>query len=120
MALPADIRNGLSLPAICPPMFHLSGPDLARDSCKAGIMGALPRHNARSFEQFEDWLLGVRRDLDAHVVAGGSVAPLAVNVTLLAPDETKQFFGLCERARVDIIISAFGNPTEHIQRVHDA
>jgi nitronate monooxygenase len=119
MALPDDIRTGLSLPAICAPMFLVSGPDLARESCKAGIMGVLPRHNAQSIEQFEEWLFGVRDDLDAHVAAGGSVAPLAVNVTLLLADETKRFFDACTRARVDIVISAFGNPTEHIQRVHD-
>ncbi len=119
MALPDDIRNGLSLPAICAPMFLISGPDLARESCKAGIMGALPRHNAQGIDEFEEWLFGVRRDLDTHVAAGGSVAPLAVNVTLLQADETKRFFDACERARVDIVISAFGNPTEHIQRVHD-
>jgi nitronate monooxygenase len=119
MALPDDIRAGLSLPAICAPMFLVSGPDLARESCKAGLMGALPRHNAQSIDQFEEWLFGVRRDLDAHVAAGGSVAPLAVNVTLLLADETKRFFDACAKARVDIVISAFGNPTEHIQRVHD-
>jgi nitronate monooxygenase len=119
MALPDDIRTGLSLPAICAPMFLISGPDLARESCKAGIMGVLPRHNAQSIEQFEEWLFGVRDDLDAYVAQGGSVAPLATNVTLLAADETQRFFDACTRARVDIVISAFGNPTEHIQRVHD-
>ncbi len=119
MALPDDIRASLSLPAISAPMFLVSGPDLARESCKAGLMGVLPRHNAQSIEQFEQWLFGVRDDLDAHVAAGGTVAPLATNVTLLAADETQRFFDACTRARVDIVISAFGNPTEHIQRVHD-
>src|SRR5260221_862616 len=102
MALPDDIRTGLSLPAICAPMFLISGPDLARESCKAGIMGALPRHNARSIEEFEEWLFGVRRDLDAHVAVGGSVAPLAVNGTRLLAAETKQFFDACEVTRVEI------------------
>jgi nitronate monooxygenase len=119
MALPESIKRGLSLPAICAPMSFVSGPDLARECCKAGIIGTFPRHNAASEEEFEQWLIDVRRDLDAHEAMGGSVAPLAVNASLRSTEDSKRFSEACKRARVDLVISAFGDPTDHIARVHD-
>ena len=119
MAIPESIRRGLSLPAICAPMTFVSGPDLARECCKAGIVGTFPRHNAGSEDEFESWLFAIRRDLDEHVASGGVVAPLAVNATLASDDDSKRFAKACKQARVDLVISAFGDPTEHIARVHD-
>ena len=119
MALPESIKRGLSLPAICAPMSFVSGPDLARECCKAGIVGTFPRHNAASEEEFEQWLIDVRRDLDAHEENGGSVAPLAVNASLRSSEDSKRFAAACKRARVNLVISAFGDPTDHIARVHD-
>ena len=119
MALPESIRRRLSLPAICAPMSFVSGPELAREACKAGIIGAFPRHNAASTEEFEQWLEDIRRDLDAHEASGGSVAPLAVNATLTSAEDSRRFAIACKRARVDIVITAYGDPTETIARVHD-
>eukprot|EP01035_Chromulina_nebulosa_P040470 gene40470-54730_t len=39
--------------SICAPMFMVTGPSLVTEACKAGVMGGLPRQNARTFEQFE-------------------------------------------------------------------
>jgi nitronate monooxygenase len=119
MALPDAVRKGLTLPAICAPMSFVSGPRLAREACKAGIIGAFPRHNAASIEEFETWLEDIRRDLDAHEAEGGVAAPLAVNATIVSDDDNRRFAAACKKARVDIVISAFGDPTEQIKRVHD-
>jgi nitronate monooxygenase len=119
MALPEAVRKGLSLPAICAPMSFVSGPVLAREACKAGIIGAFPRHNAASTEEFEQWLSDIRRDLDEHEAQGGTVAPLAVNATVMSDEDNRRFAAACKQARVDIVISAFGDPTEQIKRVHD-
>jgi nitronate monooxygenase len=116
MPLPENIRNKLSLPVIAAPMFLVSGPELALAACKAGIVGALPAHNARSSEAFADWLAHITGELAAVPNAG----PLAVNIA------TPQFGGkryaadieLVKRHRVPIVITAIGNPAEVVREVH--
>lgn len=103
-------------------MFLVSGPDLVREACKAGIAGGLPRQNARTFEQFQEWLLGIRADLDEHAAEhpGARIGPLAVNLaTRMDRDDLDRHLEVCGRAGVQIIVSATGNPTELIKRVHD-
>lgn len=122
MSLPSEIRGALRLPAICAPMFLVTGPALVREACKAGVIGALPRQNARSFEVFEQWLGDIRADLDAYRAQSpdARIAPIAVNLaTRLPEDELKANLEVCRRNAVEIIISATGDPTELIRRVHD-
>ncbi|MDB5583900.1 MAG: nitronate monooxygenase family protein [Bradyrhizobium sp.] len=122
MALPAYLRDQLVLPAVCAPMFLVTGPALVREACKAGIVGALPRSNARSLDMFEGWLKDIRGALDRHKAEhpDDRIGPLAVNLaTRLPPDEVKANLELCGRYGVEIIISAVGNPTELATQVHD-
>lgn len=122
MALPSHIRERLTLPAICAPMFLVSGPALVREACKAGLVGCLPRHNARTLAQFDEWLRDIRRDLDAHRDAHPTarIGPLAVNLaTNLPPDVLEQHLDLLDRHDVKIVISAAGNPANLIKHVHD-
>ena len=122
MALDPAIRAQLTLPAICAPMFLVTGPDLVREACKAGVIGGLPRQNARSFEMFEQWLADIRRDLDQHRAEnpGARIAPLAVNLaTRMAPDDMKAHLEVCRRYGVEIIISVAGDPSELVKRVHE-
>ena len=116
------IRSNLTIPAICAPMFLVTGPALVREACKAGVIGGVPRQNARSFEAFESWLAeitaGLEAHRDAHPVA--RIAPIAVNYpTRMAPDELAANLELCAKYGVEIIISVGGDPTELIKRVHD-
>ncbi len=122
MALDAGIRARLTLPAICAPMFLVTGPDLVREACKAGVIGGLPRANARTFETFEAWMASIHADLDAHREAhpDARIAPVAVNLaTRMEPTELKAHLDVCARHGVEIIISAAGDPTELAARVHD-
>lgn len=122
MAIDPALRSRLVLPAICAPMFLVSGPDLVREACKAGIVGGLPRQNARSIEQFEAWLKEIRDALDAHAAEhpGARIGPVAVNLaTRLDEAELKRHLALCGRYGVGIIISATGDPSELIRHVHD-
>jgi nitronate monooxygenase len=121
VSLDPKIRSGLTIPAICAPMFLVTGPALVREACKAGVIGGLPRQNARDIETFEAWLREIREALDAHARAHpcARIAPIAVNYpTRMAPDDLAVNMKLCAKYGVDIIISVGGDPTELIGRVH--
>jgi nitronate monooxygenase len=122
MSLDPALRARLRLPAVCAPMFLVTGPDLVREACLAGIIGGLPRQNARTLEQFTEWLAAIRRALDetAARAPGARIGPIAVNLsTRLAADELTANLDVCRRYGADIIISATGDPTELVKRVHD-
>ena len=122
MALDPSIRERLVLPAVCAPMFLVSKPAMVREACRAGIIGALPRQNARSFEVFEGWLKDIREALNRHADEnpGARIGPMAVNLaTKMSAEDTKLHLEACKRHGVDIIISATGNPSELAARVHD-
>jgi nitronate monooxygenase len=122
MSLDPALRARLRLPAICAPMFLVSGPDLVREACRAGLIGGLPRQNARTLEQFTQWLAGIRAALDEDLARepGARIGPVAVNLaTQMAPDDLAAHLDVCRRYGADIIISAVGNPAELVKRVHD-
>ena len=122
MSLDPKIRAGLTIPAICAPMFLVTGPRLVAEACKAGVIGGLPRQNARDMETFEAWLAEIHGALAAHRTAhpDARIAPIAVNYpTRMAPDDLAANMALCQKYGVEIIISVGGDPTELIARVHD-
>lgn len=121
MALDSKLRAALVLPAVCAPMFLVSNPDLVREACLAGIVGALPRANARSLDVFEGWLAGISAARAQRLQAdpAARVGPLAVNLlTRLPEDELDHEIEVCRRHGVEIFISATGNPALVTQRVH--
>lgn len=122
MSLPIELRQSLRLPVVCAPMIGISGPHLVAAACKSGIMAGLPRHNAASFEQFEQWLREIRLALDRHrdEAPDAPIGPLAVNLAAsMDQTEVLRELELCRRYGVEIIISARGNPGELARRVHD-
>jgi nitronate monooxygenase len=103
-------------------MFLVTGPALVREACKAGIIGGLPRQNARSLEVFEAWLAEITEALAVYrrERPGARIAPIAVNFpTRMPPDELAANLALCAKYGVEIVISVGGDPTEIIKRVHD-
>jgi len=123
MSLPASIRDRLVLPAICAPMFLVSGPRLVIEACKAGVIGGLPAANARDPEGFAAWMNQIARELGQAAEADPKrrIAPLAVNLSLLKTrqDVFEANLAICKRHRVSLVITAVGDPTEAIKRVHD-
>src|SRR5512144_786147 len=106
MALDDRLRQNLALPAICAPMFLVSGPELVTEACKAGIVGALPRQNARGSEVFEAWLRAIRHELDMYSERNpmARVGPLAVNLaTSFDEDVLSAELDVCARYGVEII-----------------
>lgn len=121
MPIPPALAERLTLPAICAPLFLISSPALVIEARKGGLIGAIPRQNARSPEQFNEWLTEINRTLAAWSDTTGLLAgPLAVNVpTTLPAEELRQELELCARHDVDIIITSVGKPTEVVRIAHD-
>ncbi|MHC3001663.1 NAD(P)H-dependent flavin oxidoreductase [Gordonia metallireducens] len=122
MALDTPVRDRLTLPVICSPMFLVSGPDLVREACLNGVVGALPRQNARTLEEFDSWLRSIREAIDERLSEDPTarVGPIAVNLAArMDDDELATNLDVCQRHGVEIIISAIGNPARIAERVHD-
>ncbi len=115
MSLPDSWRQRMRLPLICAPMYHVTTPTLVQAARRAGVMAALPRANAGSFDVFDRWLCEIMANDDP-----ATSAPLAVNLsTRMQAGDMERHLDLCRRRGVELIISATGDPTLLIQGARD-
>ncbi|WP_404476793.1 NAD(P)H-dependent flavin oxidoreductase [Novosphingobium sp. BL-52-GroH] len=122
MTLASELRALLVLPAICAPMMLVSGPELVSAAAKAGIMAGLPRHNARTPEEFASWLEALHRDLSTfrNDNPEARIGPIAANIIASRPlDETIPDIEACIANGITHFITALGNPTEIAKAIHD-
>lgn len=108
----AALFERLRLPALCAPMFLVSGPELVAEACRAGILGVLPSGTVRSAEEFEDWIVRIEQALE-----GTSAAPFACNLSLRR-ERLPIDLEICERHNVPLIITAQGDPRAVVEKVH--
>ena len=121
MALPDAWRARLALPAMVAPMFLVSGVELVVASCGAGLIGTLTRNHCRSDEEFEDQLVRVNAALDRMREANPErrIGPLAANVSIgMAPEARRNALDACRSHRVDVVVTAGGNPAPVAEMVH--
>jgi nitronate monooxygenase len=123
MALTADLRERLTLPAFAAPMFLCSGVELATACCEAGIIGSLTRNHCRDLAELEVQLQTVTGELarfaDEH--PGRKIGPLAVNISpTFGMNEMKAHLNLCRRHGVRIIVTSVGDPTVNAPLIQDA
>lgn len=106
---PLSRRLGLRYPIVCAPMFLVSNVDMLVACAEAGILGAMPSLNLRTPEAFDAALAEVRRRTDR---------PFAVNLTigLTDPARLRADVEACERHRVPVWITSYGNPTAIVAR----
>ena len=121
MSLPADLSSRLSLPLIAAPMFLVSGVELVVAACIDGVVGSFPTANARTVEELDTWLGGMRRRVEeAEQRAGKRLAPICPNLivhrsnTRLADD-----LKLLLRHRVELVIASVGSPENVVAPLHD-
>src|SRR5216684_15704 len=106
MALPALLRDSLSIPAVGAPLFIVSNPDLVIEQCKAGIVGAFPALNARPTE-----LLEYKQKYPDR-----QVAPFAVNqIVHSSNDRLQHDVDLCEKYQVPIQITSLRAPDDVVK-----
>jgi nitronate monooxygenase len=121
MALPQDIRDRLTLPAMVAPMFLCSSVELAAAACGAGIVGSLTRNHCRDIEELEAQLKAVAERLAPLRDAERKVGPLAVNLgTHLVGADMRAHLALCGRYGARIVITSVGDPTASVPLVHEA
>ena len=115
MPVPAALRKGLDLPAICAPMFIVSNPDLVIAQCRGGLIGAFPALNARPPELLDAWLTRIRAEL----ADGPEAAAFAVNQIVHQSNERlKHDMALCVKHEAPLIITSLRAPDAIVPRVH--
>jgi nitronate monooxygenase len=122
MALPAEIRDRLTLPAVAAPMFLCSGVELAVAVCQAGLVGSLTRNHCRDLEELEAQLKAVREALArfAERRPGWKAGPLAVNISpTFGADEFRAHLEACRRHGASFVITSVGDPTANAPLIHD-
>ncbi|CAG2156469.1 hypothetical protein LMG31506_05712 [Cupriavidus yeoncheonensis] len=121
MSLPAQLKNRLSLPVVCSPLFIISNPDLVIAQCKAGVVGSFPALNARPAPKLEEWLDRITTELAEHDARNPDrpAAPFAVNqIVHKSNDRLEHDLELCVRYKVPIVITSLGARAEVNEAVH--
>ena len=118
MALPALLRDSLSIPVVGAPLFIVSNPDLVIEQCKAGVVGSFPALNARPKEMLEEWLQRITTELRDYKAKNpdSKVAPFAVNqIVHSSNDRLQHDIDLCEKFRVPIQITSLRAPDDVVK-----
>ena len=118
MALPALLRDTLSIPVVGAPLFIVSSPELVIEQCKAGIVGAFPALNARPKEMLETWLQRITTELREYKqkYPDRKVAPFAVNqIVHSSNDRLQHDVDLCEKYKVPIQITSLRAPDDVVK-----
>lgn len=109
-----QLKDRLRLPVIAAPMLLVSGTRLAIAACRAGVVGSFPSLNARSSDEFRQWMVEVSEAL--HDIS--EAAPYAVNLIIRAGDRAEEDLKIIEEFRVPLVITSVGNPSGVVDRVH--
>jgi len=121
MALPALLRDSLSIPVVGAPLFIVSNPDLVIEQCKAGIVGAFPALNARPVEKLGEWLTRIEDELGAYQALHPEkkVAPYAVNqICHASNDRLMKDMETCVKHKVPVTITSLRPPSEIVEAAH--
>ena len=108
-----SIKSRLRLPAICAPMFLVTGPDMVISACKSGVLGTFPATNARIEEQLVSWLDQISTSITK------SDAPWALNmITHNSYGRFDAELDLVRQYQPELVITALGGPHRVTDVVH--
>jgi nitronate monooxygenase len=107
-----DLFDKTRLPVIAAPMFLVSGPELVKACCNAGITGTFPALNQRTSEGFGDWL----EEISAGIPEG---IPYGVNLIVHRSNpRVEADLAVCVEKKVPLIITSLGAVSEVVDAVH--
>ncbi|WP_299981977.1 nitronate monooxygenase [uncultured Pseudoteredinibacter sp.] len=106
-----ELLSKLKLPAMCAPMFLISGPEMVIAASKAGLLGCFPTPNARSTEILDEWMTQIKTELGD--------TPWAVNI-VVHPSYPRRDADLemIKKHQPPIVVTALGSPAHIIEEVH--
>ncbi|MEN3299285.1 nitronate monooxygenase [Pseudonocardia sp.] len=110
--LPPHLGDRLRLPVIAAPMLRVSGPDLVKAACAAGVVGAFPTANARTIAELDEWLDEIG------AAATPATAPHAPNLIIRQPRMPRDLEVLV-RHRAEVVITSVGSPAEVVGPLHE-
>ncbi len=109
----ASIKSRLRLPAICAPMFLVTGPYMVVSACKSGVLGTFPATNARTEDQLVSWLDQISTSITK------ADAPWALNmITHNSYGRFDAELDLVRQYQPDLVITALGGPHRVTDVVH--
>ncbi len=107
------IKSRMRIPAICAPMFLVTGPQMVIRACKSGVMGCFPATNARTSDELRVWL-----DQISEMVTDQD-APWAMNmITHTSYGRFDNELALVEQYQPELVITALGGPHRVTGVVH--
>ncbi len=111
LSTPLSAKLGLKYPFVAAPMFLISNREMVVACAHAGILGCMPSLNARTPEKFAQDLAWIRARTDK---------PFGINLTLglTPPERLEQDMAACVDAKVPVLLTSYGNPTEFVKRAH--
>ena len=102
-------------------MFLVSFPPLVTAQCKAGIVGTFPHVNARTSEQFDQWLTDIKNSLAAYDASSPSATAAPYGVNLIVHRTNVRFepdLALVVKHCVPFVITCLGHPGKVVEAVH--
>ena len=114
MAIPSILEKGLRIPVIAAPMFLVSGPNLVKAACRAGVIGTFPTLNARPAELLDEWMQDIKSVHD-----NGDGAAWGVNL-IVHPTNTRlnEDIDLVLKNKPPLVITSVGHPGDIAEKVH--
>ena len=108
-----SIKSRLRLPAICAPMFLVTGPDMVISACRSGVLGTFPATNARTEDQLVSWLDQISTSVSQ------ADAPWALNmITHNSYGRFDAELDLVRQYKPELVITALGGPHRVTDVVH--
>lgn len=114
MGIPPPLANNLKVPVIAAPMLIASNPELVIETSRGGAIGTFPAHNARTAEDFAQWLDQITGALGPDDAAFGVNLIVGAVNTRLAED-----LAVTVRHKVPLVITSFGADREVVKAVHE-
>ncbi|MEM7360478.1 MAG: nitronate monooxygenase [Pseudomonadota bacterium] len=106
----------MSLPVVVAPMFLVSGPEIVKAACRAGVVGAFPFPNARTIDDLDQWLT----EISTTLLEENLSAPYAANLTThRSYDRLADEIALIKKHQPPIVITALGGPQPVLEVVHE-
>ncbi len=121
MTIPAILDKGLRVPVIAAPLFLISGPELVKACCKAGVIGTFPTLNARPLDLLDEWMTNLNTELAAYDAAHPDALSAPWGVNLIVHKSNKRLqedIDLVLKHKPPLVITSVGHPGDIVEKIH--